>query len=146
MAHLGVKNAYEKYVKLGALRAAYWFSIEYLRDLGYKEVGFGVTRPFLRDGVLQYKKKYKPRLYLSPSLFRWGVNVVPLTRDPTSERILVQEPFVCLHKGAPKITVIVSDSLDRNLEGENLSHLYAFNGVSELEIVKLSEVFETRAE
>jgi len=142
MAHLGVKNADEKYVKLGALHAVYWFSIEYIRGLGYKEVSFGVNRPFLRDGVLQYKKKYKPRL---DRFSRWGVNVVPLTRDPTSERILVQEPFVCLHKGALKTTVIVSDSLDENLERERLSHMYALNGISELEIVPLSKVFETRA-
>lgn len=143
MAHLGVKNADENYVKLGALHAAYWFSIEYIRGLGYKEVSLGVSRPFLRDGVLQYKKKYKPRLDLSPSLWRMGVILFPLKRDPTSERILVQEPFVCLHKGAPKMTVIVSDSPDTNLE--SLSRLYAFNGLSELEIVPLSKMFETRA-
>jgi hypothetical protein len=142
LGHVGVKNADEKHVKLGALRAAYWFSVEYLRGLGYKEADFGVTRPFLRDGVLQYKKKYKPRL---DRYFYWGVNLFPLTRDPTSERILVQEPFIRLDKGALKITVIVSDSLDRNLERENLSRLYAFNGVSELEMIPLSKVFETRA-
>jgi hypothetical protein len=141
LAHLGVKNADEKYVKLGGLHAVYWFSIEYIRDLGYKEVSFGLTRPFL-DGVLLYKKKYKPRL---DRVDRWGVNLFPLTQDPTSERILVQEPFVCLHKGALKTTVIVSDSLDRNLERERLSRLYAFNGASELEMVPLSKVFETRA-
>ena len=62
LMELGVKDADLSLIKHGALQAAYWLSIEYLRSQGHKRVSFMHARPFLRNGVLQYKLKYSPTL------------------------------------------------------------------------------------
>lgn len=62
LMELGVKDANPAFVKGGALQAVYWLSIEYLRSLGHKRVSLMHARPFLRNGVLQYKLKYSPSL------------------------------------------------------------------------------------
>jgi len=65
LMELGVKNADLALVKRGALQAAYWLSIEYLRGQGHTRVSFMHARPFLRSGVLQYKLKYGPTLEIA---------------------------------------------------------------------------------
>jgi len=58
----GVKGADLALVKRGALQAAYWQSLEYLSGQGHQRISLMHTPPFLRNGVLQYKLKYMPRL------------------------------------------------------------------------------------
>jgi hypothetical protein len=65
LMELGVKDADPAFVKRGALQAVYWLSIEYLRSQGHNRVSFMHARPFLRNGVLQYKLKYSPVLEIA---------------------------------------------------------------------------------
>ncbi len=60
---LGVRDASSEYVRQGAIAASYYFSFQYLYDKGYRTVNMGNTRPFLKDGVLQYKKKWHPTIH-----------------------------------------------------------------------------------
>lgn len=55
---LGVKNGDPEYVKMGAAAALYYFEVAYLRQKGYRKIHYGASRPFLKDGVLSFKKKY----------------------------------------------------------------------------------------
>ena len=59
---LGVKDGDTQYVKSGALAATYYFAILYLAERGNQRLHLGGSRPFLRDGVLQYKKKWGTRI------------------------------------------------------------------------------------
>lgn len=93
---LGVKNGDTAYVKAGAIAAAYYFSITHLIEQGYKKLHFGASRPMLRDGVLQFKKK-------------WGINIVDSTKRglclmPCDQSIGVKNfflnnPFIYREKG-----------------------------------------------
>ena len=58
----GIKDANPDYVKMGAFGALYYFSFQYLKNKGFKQVGVGGSRPFLNDGVLNYKKKWGLRI------------------------------------------------------------------------------------
>lgn len=55
---LGVKDGDYRHVKEGAIGALYYYKIEYLISRGYDRFNAGASRAFLKDGVLQYKKKW----------------------------------------------------------------------------------------
>jgi len=55
---LGIRDGNLEYVKEGAVTALFHFSMLYLEDKGYTKVKLGTSRAFLRDGVLQYKRKW----------------------------------------------------------------------------------------
>lgn len=59
---VGVKDGDQEYVKLGAVAALYYFEIMHLREQGYDKLHYGASRPFLKDGVLGFKKKYGARI------------------------------------------------------------------------------------
>ena len=59
---LGVKNGDLEYVQLGAVVALYYFMVEHLLEKGCEKIHFGASRPFLKDGVLGFKKKYGARI------------------------------------------------------------------------------------
>jgi Acetyltransferase (GNAT) domain len=48
----------ESLVKDGAIAALYYYSILKAQERGAKYVDFGLSRPFLSDGVLVYKRKW----------------------------------------------------------------------------------------
>ncbi len=59
---LGVREASEQFVADGAISAIYHFAGQYLQSKGLHRLGLGLSRAFLRDGVLRYKKKLGMRL------------------------------------------------------------------------------------
>jgi hypothetical protein len=62
LCSLGVKDGSLNYIDDGAIGAIYYFSIEYFEKCGFNRVNLGSSRSFLKDGVLQFKKKWKPAL------------------------------------------------------------------------------------
>ena len=88
---LGVKDGDPGHVKAGALSALYYFSILHLISKGYRRLHLGATRPFLRDGVLRYKKKWGTRI-VGRSL-RWFV-LNPMQNVIGVKAFLANNPFV----------------------------------------------------
>lgn len=62
LATLGIKDGNMQYVKDGAIGAIYYFSMRYFEENGFETISLGGSRPFLKDGVLRYKKKWRPTL------------------------------------------------------------------------------------
>jgi len=56
----GVLNGSPEIKKTGAMSATYLFAMDYLASKGYPNVCFGASRSFLDDGVLNYKRKFRP--------------------------------------------------------------------------------------
>ena len=56
----GVLNGSPELKKSGAISAAYLFAMDYLAAKGYSNISFGLSRSFLDDGVLNYKRKFRP--------------------------------------------------------------------------------------
>lgn len=56
----GVLNGSFELKKTGAISAAYLFAMDHLASKGYSNVSFGLSRGFLDDGVLNYKRKFRP--------------------------------------------------------------------------------------
>lgn len=135
---LGVKNGDPQYVKSGVLAAAYYFSIMHLTERGDRRLHLGGTRPFLCDGVLQYKKKWGIRIVdKSPRFF-----VLTRTRNTrASKSFLVNNPFFFETQdtlgGAIFIgrdSGITDDAIHRwrkEFEDMGISHVQVFDDVAE---------------
>ena len=59
---LGMRDGDRSLVKQGVLAALYLFGVQHLKDRGYQRALLGGVRPFLTDGILQYKRKWGARL------------------------------------------------------------------------------------
>jgi hypothetical protein len=135
---LGVRNADPRVVKQGALAAVYWFSIQRARELGYSTVCFMLAPPFLRNGVLRMKSKYRPMLKPSPST--QGTVFVPLNKNPITHRILIDHPFIQLQGGELKATGFVPHAGGIEEAREGLSwEIRHFRGITEYEILALDQ-------
>ena len=91
-SQLGVLRGDFNYVKKGALIAAYYYTIEYLRKRNYKTLSLGGARPFIKDGLLNQK-------------LSWGANLVfdrseafllcILSNKKCLKTFLLNNPFIC---------------------------------------------------
>jgi hypothetical protein len=105
---LGVRNADPAFVKRGALQAVYWLSIEYLRSQGHKRVSFMHARPFLRNGVLQYKLKYSPSLKVARP--DDGFLLLFDQANHLARGILLREPFLVFKGDGLQVVWFARDS------------------------------------
>jgi hypothetical protein len=53
---LGVLDGDRSFVDIGVVKAMHFHLLTYLAEQGFRTVHFGGSRPFLRDGVLKYKR------------------------------------------------------------------------------------------
>jgi len=53
----------ERFLKEGAMAAIYYFSIQRAKERKARSIDFGMSRPFLSDGVLSYKRKWQAKIY-----------------------------------------------------------------------------------
>ena len=56
----GVLEGSDEIKKTGAISAAYLFAMDYLVSKSHPKVWFGLSRSYLDDGVLNYKRKFRP--------------------------------------------------------------------------------------
>jgi hypothetical protein len=113
---VGVLN--ESLVKEGALSATYYFAILRAKEKNAKYIDFGLSRPFLSDGVLRHKRK-------------WGTQIC---EDKKINRIFYmkntfKQPFICIKN--KKLTAVVFSKND------NFIKEYAMSGL-EFKIAYLS--------
>ena len=90
----GVLCADKDFLKTGIISALYWFSFGEAHRLGCREVDLGVSRPFLKDGLQVYKKKWRSRI--TTSIYkRPGLWLLPCGSRPPMYRALEDNPFFC---------------------------------------------------
>jgi len=103
---LGVKGGDGMLAKKGALAALYYFGIDYLRKRGWQRLHLGGTRPFLRDGVLQYKKKWGLQIVDWSS--SWFV-VAAVRYTAAVNALFVNNPFFVEREGTLSGAVFVPE-------------------------------------
>ena len=62
MRDIGIKNGDRSLLRTGVATAAYYFCMKHLDKRGYDRVSLGLCRPFLDDGLFNFKQKWQPRL------------------------------------------------------------------------------------
>ena len=131
--YMGIKDGNFDYVKDGAIGAIFYFTIHRFKEKGYKQVDFGGSRAFLKDGVLRYKKM-RGALQISCGSRHGGIFFVePLTNTPGLKAFLINNPFIFIDKG--KINGAVFVGSDYSFSQQTLKKMYKnyyFDGMSRL--------------
>ena len=127
---LGVKDGNSDYVRDGAIGALFYFAVNYLQEKGYKTVNFGASRAFLKDGVLQYKKKWGIKII---GTFKKGFLVKPLSVTAGLKEFLLNNPFIYMDKCGFNSAVFIEnpEALSKK-DMEKLYKDYYLTGVSKL--------------
>jgi hypothetical protein len=61
----GILNGSDRYWKTGIASASYFFCSKHLSNQGFKRLDMGLSRAFLNDGVLQFKKKWNAKFAIA---------------------------------------------------------------------------------
>lgn len=137
---IGVKNDNLDYVKAGAIGALFYFSVLHLKEKGFKKVNFGLSRPFLKDGVLQYKKKWEMRVVESNIPPKAGFIIKPLTKAAVIRAFFLNNPFICMDKGRFNGVIFAeSDQSFLKQDFEKIYKDYYLRGLSKLIIYQFGE-------
>ncbi len=135
--YLGVKDGNSNYIKDGALGALYYFSIFHLKGKGFKRLGSGLTRPFLKDGVLQYKKKWGLRIH---SGFSSSFLVKQLSETTGTRGFFLNNPFIYSEKNKLNSAIFLESAKPIcKSDFEKLYNDYYLEGISKLFIYRYGE-------
>jgi hypothetical protein len=116
---IGIKNGNRDYLQLGVVGALYYFSFCYLKDKGFKKVELGDTRAFLKDGVLQYKKKWGIRI-IRASQTGFLVNI--LSAGNSTKEIFFSNPFIYMNKDKLEGAIFIEN--DRLISEKDFREIY----------------------
>ena len=101
----------ESFIKGGALLATYYFSIIRGKEINAKIVDFGLSRPFLSDGVLRHKNQWGAKIceYKTTKRFIYLKN------------ILFEQPFIFINNGKLKAAMFSeNDKFMKEFAGSGL--------------------------
>lgn len=136
ITQLGVLDGNTEYVDLGAISALYYYTMEYLKKQGHKKFYVGWSRPFLNDGVLNFKKNWGCKFSLeSGRIFFF----VPLCMNRFTKSFLINNPFINVKQKNPVGTVFVDCAqLGYDFNLEKLKKKYFLNGLTNVMVSDLS--------
>lgn len=89
----GVLNADEQLLKDGVVSAIYWFGIVEAHRRGLRTVNLGTSRPFLKNGVVAYKKKWGGQVIRDSN--ETAFRVLTCGNQLAAQRFFEATPFIC---------------------------------------------------
>lgn len=135
---LGVRDSNPEYIRDGAVGALFYYSLLYLKEIGYTTITFGMSRAFLRDGVLRYKKKWSQKIVGKTS---YGYALKVLTYTDPAKAFLQENPFIFDNHEDLQGAVFVN--ADKSLSSEKLQKIdekYFHDGLTKLYIYCFQDV------
>ena len=138
LSFIGVKDGNVDYVRDGAIGALFYFSVQYLSEKGVANIDFGASRPFLKDGVLRFKRKWNQRISVERKmtfLFK------PLSMSEGVKGFFLNNPFI--YEDGKGLNGAIFVTSDQSLSKEALAKIYKhyyIPGLSKLVIYQFSLV------
>ncbi|MDX1812360.1 MAG: hypothetical protein R3240_10460, partial [Gammaproteobacteria bacterium] len=132
----GVRNGDTRLLAAGATSALYYFGCSYLSEKGYKKVNVGSSRPFMRDGVLRFKKKWNVELGSSDAA---GVVMNLNLLNEGLKYFLEHNPFIFQEQDLLKAAIFVNSTGE--MTAKNFTSLlkeYDFTGVDKILLANLT--------
>ncbi len=93
----GILDADRGLLNSGVVAALYWFAMLEAHRRGCATVNMNCARPFLKDGVLVYKKKWGSRIVMDNR--ERELLLLPCGNRPQMHRYLEKNPFICEQDG-----------------------------------------------
>ena len=113
------------------------FGLQHLENKGYKKASLGYSRPFLHDGILQFKKKWSQRLVTADDE---GFALKVLSRTPAAKAFLCHNPFIFRRRGKFFAAVFVyGDRPPTDEEIRAIHSDYSYAGLARLFIYCLGQ-------
>jgi Acetyltransferase (GNAT) domain len=131
---VGIKCANSRHVKGGALMSLRWLYSQQMLSLGFREISFMWSPPFLENGVLSSKRKYHPKLEAAPSS---GVGLLLVHRgvNSLSTKILLELSIIQQRGPHLKATRCVARPEDFDKARDNLvKACHHYRGISGFEV------------
>ncbi|HEX9811529.1 MAG TPA: hypothetical protein VGA88_05525 [Burkholderiales bacterium] len=91
---LGVRGGDLELVKQHVLMALHYFEVKHVSEKGLTRLQLGGARPFLRDGVLQFKKKWGAKIMSAHEHERQWFALRIVDDSPGARSFLTHNPFV----------------------------------------------------
>lgn len=138
---LGVRDGNHDHVQCGGLGAIYHYCLEYLAAKGYRKVWLGWSRPFLNNGVLQFKKKWSQRIIDTGG---WGIAMKIGSNTPAVRSFLYHNGFIFKRQGAFFAAVFTDAGTPlSDKEVQRLHKDYLHDGLSRLLLFRLGDADAT---
>ncbi len=135
---LGIKDGNPEYIEDGSIGALFYFAIHHLKEQGYKKANLGLTRPFLNDGALQFKKK-RSMLIFDTSKMCFAIE--PLTNLDNLKGFFLNNPFIFIDGKMLHSAIFVENENSFNKEFlEQIYKNYFIPGITNLFIYKFGKV------
>ncbi len=129
---LGLISKEKDILRTGVMSALYLACFERAKSYGYDSVGFGLTGPFLNDGLLRFKKKWGLQLV---NRCQQGIWLQFNKATSAVESFLINNPFICRHGGKLHGVTFIADSESTDSERLRTLHsLYYLTGMESLHI------------
>jgi|GEM_PF-1327005 len=134
---LGVRDGNIVYVEQGAITASYFFTIQWAKKKGYERIDFGYCRPFLRDGVFIYKKRWGMSVRNYKRSMGMGVFGLKINRFSKGVRgFLGENPFIFIDKNKIKGLIVEDQNQPLTAQEVNmLKRIHHINGLDEMIVV-----------
>ena len=105
---LGIKDGSDEILKMGAIRALYYFFMLHYYEKGIKTMLAGVSMPVVFDGVTQSKLLLGAQPYLKNLETRSKSYFIPVTIKPLTIKILKSNPLFYISGGTLNIALFLS--------------------------------------
>lgn len=141
---VGIKDGNLDYVKDGAVGALFYFPTIYFKEKGYKKVNFGQSRAFLKDGVLQFKKKRSMQIIDTSKM---SFLIKALSKTDGVMGFFLNNPFIYEDKTGFNGAIFVTS--DQSLSKEAFAKIYKdyyIPGLSKLVIYRFGEAGDKMAD
>lgn len=132
---IGVRDGDKSIRSTGAITAAYYFSLQHIRERGFDRARLGLSRPFLNDGVLTFKQKWRPRL-IEPSRESFLIRASRLC--DASRSFLRTCSFIGEEEGRLNFTLIAANDDDFKAGRPLLDRLSSIYGIDSRSYVDVS--------
>jgi hypothetical protein len=138
LSTLGIKDGNLNYVRDGAIGAIYYFSTLYFEKNGFKNISLGGSRPFLKDGVLRYKRKWKPKI----SHFKNSGFLIKMLSDTKgSKGFFLKNPFIFEDVSGFNAAIFVEAKQNLSEKDfENIYKNYYHPGISKLMVYRFDSL------
>lgn len=135
---MGVRTPSQELLQAGVVQGLYLFLYNYVKEQGFAPICFGGTRPFFKDGVLAFKKKWGLRLTGCSDK-----NMCLFRRHNTLgvKGFLINNPFIAL-EGKDLVGMFFKGAMDPE-DGPGCHDVKRWPGLKRVEVHRFGEMIRT---
>jgi len=151
---LGILDGSREIMRLGAVRALYYFMLNYYKETNVRRINFGGASPLLSDGLTQFKVALRAFPNKKKLLGEKSIWVTPLNDSSASRNFLTANPFIYIkNKKVLRALFVDSSKMEKKKELVKLlkttryrelsgTEIYCWNGTEKISNWIREEGFE----